>query len=122
MNDKIRSLYIRVLRGKNDRGRGKPNYMRNVVKEIEWYYKYDEIKKAFNRDEHCPEDILFGWTSSRMPGCYKWARQFLPEDQKSEDVLREIEEDRKREEERKKREELKKQGFRLSEIWRMIKG
>lgn len=77
MDKTIRSLYVRVLRGKYDTGRGNPKYMRNIAGELEWFHIHHEIKYILNTDETCPEEIYFGWPSSRMPGCYKWAQQFV---------------------------------------------
>ena len=88
MDETVRSLYIRVLRGKYERGRGNTKNMRNIAAEIEWFYQYDEVKKLFNNDEYCPEEIFWGWTSSRMPRCYKWAKLYLVE--KSENVVSEL--------------------------------
>lgn len=96
MDKNIKSFYIRVLRGKYDKGRGNPKYMRNVAKEMEWFYHYDIIKKSFNRDADCPEEIYTGWPSSRMPGCYKWARKYVVDG--SEEITKELQQEREKEE------------------------
>ena len=103
MDKNIRSLYIRVLRGKYDRGRGDPKYMRNIRAEVEWFHNYHQIRHILSADRDCPEEVYMGWSSSRMPGCYKWAQQFLPNP--SEEIKRHLEEMENCEKERQKRKE-----------------
>lgn len=115
MDFRIKSLYIRVLRGKFDCNRmplcrngtdiytgstplwrrmlekvykrhsmRKPIKLRNIAKEIGYFDKYHEFKQSINNSVDVPEEVIAIMinASSRMPGCYKWARQFLVKDER----------------------------------------
>lgn len=111
MDPRVKSLYIRVLRGRFDcnkiqrisgryvnpykdattvcsytlrriySNRKKSVKLRNIAKEIKYFEKYREWKQSLNNDHDVPEEVLSIMidTTSRMPSCYKWARQFLVE-------------------------------------------